>query len=293
MSSHRRAILLVILAATLWSTSGLVFRLLEETEQWRIVFWRSALLAPFVLALIFWRSGPSLAVYRAADWHAPLAGVFLGGAFTFWILALGHTSVANAAFLLCASPVATIFLAWLLLGERLRTVNLIAAAGVLLGTLVINLGALELGQLGGQFWGNLYALLCAFSFAAYTITIRKRLDVDMQPAVLFGAVFSAVIAALVLGGNVAISAHDMGLTLILGVVQVGIGLVLYTAGARHLPAVEITLLSLIEVVLSPVWVWLLLNERPAPQTLAGGVIMLAAVALPAVLLARRRAPAIS
>jgi len=284
MSSHRRAILLVVLAASLWSTSGLVFRMLEERDPWRIVFWRSGLLAPFLLGLIVVRSREGVgAAFRAADWHAPLGGVFLGAAFSFWILALGATSVANAAFLLCCTPVATMLLAWLLLGERLRTANVLAAGGVILGTFIINVGAMGRGGM----LGNLYAILTAVAFAAYTVTVRKRQDVDMQPAVLFAAVFSALAAGLVLGGNVTVSANDMALCLVLGVVQVGIGLVLYTAGARHLPAVELTLLSLIEVVLGPVWVWLLLGERPAGQTLLGGAVMLVAVAGPAVLLLRR------
>lgn len=281
--AHRRAALLVVLAAMLWSTAGLVFRLLEESNQWRIVFWRSGLLVAFLVALALGRSGRSLATFQAAGWHAALAGAFLGAAFTFWILALSHTSVANAAFLLCAGPVATVLLARLLLAERLTAANLFAVAGVLLGTFIINAGALE----GGHFWGNLYALLTALAFAAYTVTVRARRDVDMQPAVLFAALFSALLAALVLGGDVAVSGRDLALCLLLGVGQVGVGLVLYTAGARHLPAVELTLLSLIEVVLAPVWVWLLLGERPASQTLVGGAIMLAAVALPAALLLRR------
>jgi len=286
--AHRRAALLVVIAAMLWSTAGLVFRLLEEPSQWRIVFWRSGLLAPFLVALVLARSGPSLAAFRSAGWHAPLAGAFLGAAFTFWILALGHTSVANAAFLLCAGPVATVLLARLLLAERLTAANMLAVAGVVTGTFIINAGSLQ----GGHFWGNLYALLTAVAFAAYTITVRSKRDVDMQPAVLFAALFSALLAGFVLGGDVGISWRDMVLCLLLGVGQVGVGLVLYTAGARHLPAVELTLLSLIEVVLAPVWVWLLLGEHPAPQTLAGGAIMLAAVALPAALLLRRvRAPA--
>lgn len=282
--AHWVAVLMVVLAAVLWSTSGLVFRLLDETDQWRIVFWRSGLLVPFVLALIVVRAGRgSGAAFRAADWHAVLAGAFLGTAFTLWILALGATTVANASFLLCCSPVVTVVLAWLLLGERMRAINLLAVAGVLLGTFIINAGGLS----GGRFLGNLYAILTAVAFAAYTITVRARQDVDMQPAVLFGAVFSAFGAALVLGGDIGISARDLALCVVLGVGQVGLGLVLFTAGARHLPAVELTLLSLIEVVLGPVWVWLLLGEGVAAQTLVGGLVMLAAVAGPAVVLLRR------
>jgi drug/metabolite transporter (DMT)-like permease len=272
------ATLLVILAATLWSTSGLVFRLLEETEQWRIVAWRSGTLAPFLLVLMLIRArGRPIRMIRAAGWPAVLAGLFLGGAFTFWILALGATSVANAVFLLCCSPVASVLLARAFLGEAITRATALAVLGVIAGTLVINAGAMQAGGLAG----NLWALATAFAFAAYTVTVRFKHSTDMLPAVFYAAVFSAVAGLVVMEGDIAIRPRDALLSVILGVVQVGIGLVLFTAGARHLPAVELTLLSLIEVVLAPIWVWALLGEQPATQTLIGGLIMLAAVSLPA------------
>ena len=282
--THHRAILLIVLAATLWSTAGLVFRLISEDDRWRIVFWRSGLLAPFLVALLLVRHGCRAgAVLCAPGWHAPLAGVFLGGAFTFWILALGGTTVANAVFLLCCQPVIAIVLGRLLLGEKLTPATMLAIPGVLVGTAIINADALE----GGHLLGNLFAFATALCFSAYTITLRTRRDVDMQPAVLFAALFSTLVAALVLGGDVGISPRDFWLCLVLGIGQVGIGLVLFTAGARHLPAVELTLLSLIEVVLAPVWVWVFLGEHPGGQALLGGVVMLAAVAAPAALMLRR------
>ncbi len=283
--ARRGAILLVLVAATLWSTSGLVFRLLAETDQWRVVFWRSGALVPFLLLLILLRAGPGS--FRAAGWHAPLAGLFLGATFTFWILALGATTVANAVFILSCSPIVAVLLAWFFLGERLTRVTMLAIAGVVLGVGIINAGAME----GGRLFGNLCAFATAVGFAAYTVTVRVRRDTDMQPAVFFGALFSALVAAAVLGGDVAVTMRDFWLCLVLGSGQVGIGLVLYTAGARHLPAVELTLLSLIEVILAPIWVWALLGEQPGLQTLAGGAVMLAAVGGPALVLLRRGPPA--
>ena len=83
------ALLLVVAAAVLWSTSGIVFRLIEDAYQWQVVFWRSGTLVPFLILLIVLRSGfRPMAMVRAAGWHAPMAGVFLGTAFTCWILAL-------------------------------------------------------------------------------------------------------------------------------------------------------------------------------------------------------------
>jgi drug/metabolite transporter (DMT)-like permease len=279
------AILLVVGAAVLWSTSGIVFRLIEDADQWQVVFWRSGTLVPFLILLIVLRSGlRPMAMVRAAGWHAPLAGAFLGTAFTCWILALAETTVANAVFILCCSPIASVLLARIFLGERLGRSTGFAIVGVILGVGIITAGAIE----GGRLLGNLFALGAALGFASYTVTVRVRRDVDMLPAVFFAGLFSALVGLVATGGDIAIGAYDIWLCTVLGVGQIGLGLVIYTAGARHLPAVELTLLSLIEVVLAPIWVWALLDERPSPETLIGGSVMLAAVGGQAVVMMRRR-----
>lgn len=267
-------IALVVTAAVLWSTAGLVFRLIETATPWQVVFWRSGTLVPFVFLLIALRSrGRPMAAIKAAGWHALVAGTALAVAFTSWILALSETTVANAVFVLCCSPIVAALLARIVLGERLRPVTLLAIAGVLAGLAVMTGGAVADGRL----LGNLIALGAAVGFAAYTVTVRLRREVDMTPAVLVAGIVSSAIGLLMAGFEVAVPLPDLLWCAVLGVGQIGLGLVIYTIGARHLPAVELTLLSLIEVVLAPLWVWLLLAEQPAAATLAGGAVMLAAV----------------
>lgn len=279
-----RAILLVVLAATLWSTAGLVFRLLEETEQWRVVFWRSGLLVPFLLLLIRHRgAGRFTPLFRAAGWPAPLAGLFLGAAFTLWVLAIGATTVANAIFIYCCAPILSMLLARVFLREALSWVGIVAILGVVLGIGIIQMGAMQ----GAGMFGNLCALGTAIGFAAYTVTLRARQHVDMLPAVFFAALFSAIAGLVAIAGDISMTPRDIVLCLLLGVGQVGFGLVLFTAGARHLPTTELTLLSLIEVILAPIWVWVLLGETATMQTWLGGAVMLAAVTGPMILLLRR------
>lgn len=267
-------IALVVTAAVLWSTAGLVFRLIETATPWQVVFWRSGTLVPFVFLLIAVRSrGRPLAAIRAAGWHAVVAGTALAVAFTSWILALSQTTVANAVFVLCCSPIVAAVLARVLLGERLRRATVLAIAGVLAGLAIMTGGAVADGRL----LGNLIALGAAVGFAAYTVTVRLRRTVDMTPAILVAGIVSSAVGLAMSGFEVAVPVPDLLWCAVLGVGQIGLGLVIYTIGARHLPAVELTLLSLIEVVLSPIWVWLLLAEQPAGATLAGGAVMLAAV----------------
>ncbi len=117
----------------------------------------------------------------------------------------------------------------------------------------------------------------------------------MLPSVFLSGIFGAVLTLAIcisLGLPLAISLQDSGISIGMGIFQVGAGLVLYTLGSKALPAVELTLMSLAEVLLAPLWVWLLLGETVASNTLAGGCILLAAIAGNAIFSARARSPAV-
>jgi drug/metabolite transporter (DMT)-like permease len=144
---------------------------------------------------------------------------------------------------------------------------------------------------GAALRGNLAALGSALGFAVFTVALRRGKSVEMMPAVLLSGLIGTVAMAAIcagLGLSLALSPRDAGIASGMGVFQVGAGLVLYTLGSRSLPAAELTLLSMAEVVLGPVWVWLFLGEQAEPSTLAGGAILLAAIAGNALSGARRK-----
>jgi len=116
---------------------------------------------------------------------------------------------------------------------------------------------------------------------------------EMMSAVFLSGLFAVpIMGAICLGSGLSLvmSPHDIGLSLGMGVFQVGAGLILYTIGSKTVPAVELTLLSLAEVVLGPIWVWLVLGETATTYTLLGGAILLAAIAGNALSGARRKPP---
>ena len=150
------------------------------------------------------------------------------------------------------------------------------------------------GLAGGEWTGNLAALLSAFGFAAFTITLRWGRLEDMMPAVVLGGVFSMIVAAavvLVPGGSLFAPLPDILWAMAMGAVILAGGMVLYTLGSQVVPAAELTLLSLVEVLLGPLWVWLLLGETASAATFAGGAILLVAIAGNALSGARRGSPA--
>jgi len=144
------------------------------------------------------------------------------------------------------------------------------------GILVMQGGCLS----GGNISGNLFAIGSAFGFAVFTIALRWKRQNDMMPTVFLSGVFASIICAAIIfatGSGFGISGSDVTIALLMGVFQTGAGLVLYTIGARTVPAVQLTLLPLVEIVLSPVWVALFVDEYPPGVVLLGGAVVVVAV----------------
>lgn len=276
--TYARGVLLVVLAGLLWSFMGLAVRHIETAGTWAILFWRSAGMVPVLLAFIAWRSGGHpLERLRRVGVAGVLGAFGLVFAFAGAIYALQATTVANAVFLFAASPFMAALLGWIILREPVRpaTWAAIAVAGVGMFVMVRD------GLAGGETAGNLAALLSAFGFAAFTLTLRWGKLEDMMPAVVLGGLFSMAVAVVVLGVRaevLAVPAQDIVISVAMGAGMLATGMALYTLGSRVVPAAELTLLSMVEVLLAPVWVWLVLGETASAGTFLGGGILLVAIA---------------
>lgn len=287
-----RGIILVLLAGAAWSTAGIIVRLLESAESWQIVFYRSAGLVPVLLVAIALRNqGRVLQAFRDAGFVALVGGASLSVAFTCFVFGVLNASVANVLFIFTAAPFLAALLGWIILGESVRPATWFGMVVGVLGVGIMVAGSIEFGGL----LGNIFALMAASGFAGFTVCLRSRQQVDMYPAVCWAGLLSmtvAGVAAVVSGQGFSVSAWDLTLCLLLGVGQIGLGLILYTSGSRHLVAAELALLSLSEVVLGPIWVWIAVDEVPADTTLIGGVVVLAAILVQALSGMRRRPPPI-
>ncbi|MCA3487821.1 MAG: DMT family transporter [Rhodobacter sp.] len=276
--TYARGVLLVVLAGLLWSFMGLAVRHIETAGTWAILFWRSAGMVPVLLAFIAWRSGGHpLERLRRVGVAGVLGAFGLVFAFAGAIYALQATTVANAVFLFAASPFMAALLGWIILREPVRpaTWAAIAVAGVGMFVMVRD------GLAGGETAGNLAALLSAFGFAAFTLTLRWGKLEDMMPAVVLGGLFSmavAVIALWIRAEVLAVPVKDIVISVAMGAGMLATGMALYTLGSRVVPAAELTLLSMVEVLLAPVWVWLALGETASAGTFLGGGILLVAIA---------------
>ncbi|MDH3715787.1 MAG: DMT family transporter [Gammaproteobacteria bacterium] len=277
-SAYRRGLLLVLMAGVCWSTMGLGIRLMEAANVWQILFYRSCALVPFLFLIIGVRSrGRPMHVIRRAGVAGAAGGLSLVLAFAGGIFAIQATTVANAMFLFASAPFFAALFGHLLLGERVRNATWVSMAAASLGMAIMVAEGVSLGHAAG----NAAAILSALGFAAFTIALRWRKLEDMLPAVLFSGVFAVAIAGAVCwisGYPLAIPTRDIYIALAMGVLQLGAGLFLYTIGSKSVPAVELALMSMTEVVLGPLWVWIFLGETADALTLFGGAILLAAIA---------------
>lgn len=285
---YARSAALVVLAGTLWSMGGFLVKLVEGADSIQIVLYRSLFVVPVAAGFIVFRGSDLLRSTLALGWNGLFGAVCLAGAFVTYVTALTLTTVANAAFVLAATPFVTALLARLILGEPVRRVTWTAMALAGAGVVVIAVPGIG----GGRLAGTLLALGSCVCFALFSVALRRGRSLDGTPSLLMAALLSASACAVLLWldrglGALVIGRYDLLACAVMGIVQIGCGLVAFTMGSRHVPAADLALLAQTEVVLSPVWAWLVVGEVPAFWTVVGGTMVLAAVTLQALIGARR------
>jgi drug/metabolite transporter (DMT)-like permease len=185
-----------------------------------------------------------------------------------------HTTVANVVFVVGASPLITALLAWVVLRERLSALSWTVLALALVGIAVM----VGEGLTEGRLIGSVIAFGAAVTFSMLVILLRLSRHTDMLAATSLAGLVSAVICLFVLE-SLAVTTHDLVISLTLGAVQTGLGFTFITYASRYIPAAEVTLLALVETILAPIWTWLVAGEVPGLATLGGGAMVLVCVGL--------------
>jgi DME family drug/metabolite transporter len=277
MSIERKygyGVLLVVVGGVFLSTSGILLRNIEAASGWQILFYRGFTfsITLFLLLLIKYRSNIGSA-FREIGKPGLWAGLVLGLGSICYVYAILLTTVANAVFIIGAAPLATAFVAWLVLGEKTSRFGVVAMLISLIG---IGLMFAD-GLLEGRWLGNIAALLVVASFVIFLLIVRSKRGVDMLPATCLGGIVMGVISGLA-ADSLIISNHDLVIAIAMGSLQFGIGFWCFTVATRYIMASEVALFALTESILSPIWVWVGVGEEPSLLTLAGSAIVLVCVA---------------
>ena len=272
--SQRRGALLVTGSALAWSFGGTIDRFIVAPETWAIVFWRSVFAALFLAGFLLLRDGKgAFRAFREMGWPGLTVALCFMIASIAFVQAIALTSVANVILINAAVPLAAALISWLALGERISGATWAAIAAVMAGVaIMVSDGA---GS-GGALAGNLLALVITFVFAIATVVTRRHAGVRMTPAVILATALAACVA-FTQAGSLSASAHDMAWLFAFGALNLGLGMALFVTGARLIPASQSALLSTLETVLAPIWVWLVHDEKVSLMTLFGGAIVLAAL----------------
>ncbi|WP_027132803.1 DMT family transporter [Geminicoccus roseus] len=266
----------MLLVVLMWSTSGLFVRLVEDAGPFEINAGRCLVSGILLAAYLGWRHGPRWkAAFRAIPWQAHLlvVGFFVLGT-PVYIFALSETSVAKVAVISATSPIFAAIFARILTGERASPGVWLAALLALGGVAALFLD--DLRRSGSFNVGDLAALGVAITFSGELVALRRWHHLEMLPAAVLSN-FAAVAVSLALAGGISLSLHDAGIIGLMGTVGLAIPFVLIMQGLKHVPAIQLVLVSLLDVLVSPAWVWLAVGEVPRGTTALGGIAIVAAV----------------
>lgn len=270
-AQYRRGALLVAGAALAWSSAGLITRL-TTTDAWTTLFWRSIFSTVFLVIYIALRDrGGGVTGFRGLGLAGLGIAALFGTSMICFIIGLKETAVANVLIFQAAAPLVAAVLAWLWLRERVTPSGGLAILATIVGIAVMVSDSVAKGRV----WGDLISAVMGISFAVMIVLARRHREVSMTSAMCLATALTALVTLPF--AHLVVTPTDLALLAMFGVGQMGLGLVLFTAGVRLIPAADAGLITVLEVILAPVWVWLAFGENPGTRAVIGGAIVLAAI----------------
>ncbi len=266
---RRKAVMLMLLAATLWSTGGVMIKELNWSPVGILV---GRNIFSSIVLLLYLRRFPT----RWTRWKIIAAASHLLTSFLF-ISSTKLTTAANAIFLQYTAPVYIVVLAYWFLRERPSRVDWIAMVVILAGMALFFGDQLSTNGL----YGNILAVLSGITMAFMTVALRAQKEGTPAESILI-----AQLAAAAFGFPVVLreswTLQNTLIIVFLGVFQIGVAFILFTTAIKHLPAIQATLISTLEPVLNPVWVLLFVGEEPGLFAMFGAVVVLGGIAINAI-----------
>lgn len=264
---RRTGILFIVIAALLWSTGGVGIKSLEESAL-KVSFYRSVF-AALTLLIVFRRDAVSV---------KPTPGFLVAvlsyaACLTSFVVATKLTTSANAIFLQYAGVIWVMLFSPLILREAMRRRDVIAIVFAIAGMALFFVGKFEARGMTG----NAMALVSSVFFATMVLALRREHHAS-RAAVTWGNVVLALALLPFVWDELALSPKSFFVLLALGVFQIGIAYAFFVKGLQHVTATQASLTGMLEPVANPIWVLLAVGERPSTFAIAGGVIVLAAIA---------------
>ena len=281
MIKNSSAILIVLIAGLFWSFGPLVVRYIDDAQliPWQYLFFRGSVIFLVLNTYLFLAEGLKFTKnYYKIGLSGLIGGVSLGIANISFILSITTTTAAVTMMMLATQPFVAAILAYIFLKEKISMTTFIAIVVAAGGIIFMSLDSKGEGSL----FGLINGLLSSLGFAGFTVSLRWRKKTPKFTTVAIAGIFCAAVAILVLifnDNSIFISVKNSSLSALHGFLVCS-GLILFSIKSKDLPATDLTLLSLTEVLGGIFWVWLPIfgiNEVPSANTLIGGGIITAAI----------------
>ena len=265
LPEHKKGLVAVLAAALLWSTGGLFIKLVT-LDAMQISFFRCTW-AAIVFAVIFKRQ-----VFYA-NLFTIINGAFFAAVTILFVLANKMTTAANAIFLQYTAPIYILIFEPIISKTKFEKTNLITIIICFTGMLLFFMGKISPGYM----LGNIVALLSGVAFAAFMLGMRKNKKEYQFSSIFYGNVIVFLFCLPYMFGLKSLSLDNFLMVSYLGIFQIGLAYIIFSYGLKRILAIEASLLSMIEPVLNPVWVFLGYGEVPSFMAIIGGIIIIAAI----------------
>ena len=282
-TAHSKALLSVLTAGLLWSFGALTIRHMVDPQiyRWQYLFFRGLTIAMILCIYLIARDGGRfLDRFMGMGRSGVVGACGLVVAFTGFIWSITLTTAANTLFVFATIPFLAAFMGILILKEKIRPLTWVAMAVAMVGITVMVIEGLEAGSVLGMITG--FAAACGFSI--FSVCLRWRKETPQFATIALAGFLCAILTAgilLVQCDSVLMPTRNIYLSMVHGTL-IGVGLILFSLGAKFFPAAELNLLSLVEVVGGVIWVYLPIfgiHEIPSMLTVVGGCIVTGAILL--------------
>lgn len=268
-SNHKRGLLLISLAALIWSTGGLFIKVLT-LDAFQIAFYRSVIAA---ITIFFIARVKFKKIDFEFDKISNLCAITYSGILILFVVATKLTTAANAIFLQFTAPIYLLFLEPIFLKTKFKVSNLITIFFCFIGMVLFFFGRLEIGDITG----NILAICSGICFALFSLFLKWKMKLHKKENtlgnVIIGNALVGVICLPLVISNLSINIDQFLALLYLGVFQIGVSYIIFNEGIKYVSATESMIIAMLEAVFNPIWVFFGVGEVPSNYAIAGGIII--------------------
>ena len=273
-SNQKKGTILAI-TGTLLITPDSLFIRLANLESWNLIFYRGFI--PFIVVFI-----GLLIIYKTKlinelinnGWHGfAYACVFTITNIVF-VISIENTNVANTLIMIALAPMLSAIISFIFLKENPDQKTWVAIIITTLSVIYIFYDAID----AGDFLGNFLGLVCATGLAVGAVIIRSAKKISLVPSAMLGKLMVALIA-LFFANQFKLEGYDLTIVPLMCIMCVAIPFVLITLAPRYITAAEVNLFFLLETILGPIWVWMVIHERPSIETITGGIVIIVTIGI--------------